>query len=419
MTKPTGDDGRSAPGAPTKTIGDDAIDPDLNSGAGRAIRPSVPLSHDPPIAGRCDSRFDPVGDAFAENFLNRGESGAGLVVMVDRQTVVDLYGGYTDAAATRPWRPDTLVNAFSVGKPFAALCIHALITHGRVELDRPVGLYWPEFSHGSKHTITVRQVLSHQAGLPALRRPLSDGAMLDWSTMTSALAQETPWWEPGTRHGYHVNTFGYLLGEIVRRRDGRSLGAFLRDEVTRRCGADVFIGVPRREHARIAHFQWPAPPPDPPPTDIDDQALMQHNAYYNPPGLSGAGWVNTAAWRRAEIPSTNAHATAAGVAMLYSALGAHQLIPEAVLAEATTEASYGDDAVLGRVSRFGLGFQLTHPERPLGPNARTFGHFGAGGSLGFYDPDASVAFGYVSNQIGSSWQNPRNRSLLAALYSCL
>jgi CubicO group peptidase (beta-lactamase class C family) len=297
-----------------------------------------------------------------------------------------------------------------------------------------VARYWPEFGAAGKAEVTLRQLLSHQAGLPALRAPLPDGSALDWTRMTSALAAEAPWWPPGSGHGYHVNTFGFLAGEVVRRATGKTVGAALREDIAGPLGADVHIGLAAAEHSRVAEFAWPEPtvppegrPPSSPPTSppLADQRRMIANAYANPADLSGIGLVNTAAWRAAEVPSANAHATAAGVARVYAALaaggalGGVRVVDPGALADAVTEHVYGPDLVLQRPSRFGLGFQLTQPERPLGPGPRAFGHFGAGGSLGFCDPDAGVAFAYVTGQMGPRWQNPRNRALIDAVFACL
>jgi CubicO group peptidase (beta-lactamase class C family) len=247
--------------------------------------------------------------------------------------------------------------------------------------------------------------------------------MLDWQLMTSELAGHQPWWEPGTAHGYHVNTFGFLVGEVLRRASGRSVGALLRAEVAGPLGADVHIGLPPAEHARVADFSWPGQLVVAP--DLPDDKLMEHNAYFNPADLSGVGVVNTTAWRQAELPSTNGHGTARGVARIYTALAAGgvvdgiRVVDSGALAAATTEQVYGDDLILNRPSRFGLGFQLSQAERPIGPNQGTFGHFGAGGSLGFCDPLAGVGFGYITGEMGPRWQNPRNRALIEALYACV
>lgn len=365
-------------------------------------------------------------DAFAENFASRDEVGAAICAAIDGEVVVDLWGGHADGARTRRWKPKTLVDIFSIGKGLTALCAARLVGEGRLDPDARVARYWPEFAAGGKGDVTLRQLLSHQAGLPAVRRRLPPGAMLDHNLMASALAEQEPWWEPGSAHGYHTNTFGYLVGELVRRTDGRTLGTLLREEICEPLGADVHIGLPASEDDRVADFLWPGePPPEEEPEGLSDEELMEFNGYFNPSGLSGGGVLNTREWRAAEIPSTNGHGTARGVARVYAALAAGGLTdgvevvdPEALVA-ATSEEVYGDDLILKRPTRFGLGFQLTQPERPLGPNAGAFGHFGAGGSVGFCDPAAGLAFGYVMNQMGPRWQNPRNRALIEAVYASL
>jgi len=383
------------------------------------------LTDEIPIGGTCDPRFAPVREAFIGNFRERGEPGGAVALMVDGRLVCDLWGGFRDAARESPWARETLVNFFSVGKAFTALAALRLVERGLLDLDVPAHRFWPEFAQGSKQGITLRHILSHQAGLPALREALPDGAMLDWGRMTAALAAESPWWKPGDAHGYHVNTFGYLVGELVRRASGKSIGQILRDEVAGPLGADVHIGLPQTEHSRCAEFLWPRvviPRPDGP---LDDIALMKWNTYWNPPGISGAGWVNSPEWRMAEIPSTNGHGTARGIARIYAALAnggaidGVEILSPAMLAEATTEQSFGPDLILDRESRFALGFQLPQAERRLGPNDAAFGHFGAGGSLGFCDPAARVAFAYVTNDMGPRWQNPRNKALIAAIYESL
>jgi CubicO group peptidase (beta-lactamase class C family) len=375
------------------------------------------------IGGSWDGRFVALREAFAENFASRGETGGALCVTVGGRVVVDLWGGVRgpDGGA---WRPDTLVNVFSVGKGLIAALAARLAGSGRLNVDAPVARYWPEIAAAGKAAVTVRQLLSHQAGLPAVRRRLPRGAMLDWRLMTSELAAQEPWWEPGTAHGYHVNTFGFLVGEVVRRVTGRSVGQLLREEISGPLGADVYIGLPAGEHGRVAEFSWPVEVPAHEP-EVPADRLMEHNAYFNPADFSGAGVVNSAAWRSAEVPSANCHGTARGVARVYTALACDgvvdgvRIVARSALADAVTEQVYGPDLVLNRPSRFGLGFQLTQAERPMGPNPDAFGHFGAGGSLGFCDPQAGVGFGYVTGEMGPRWQNPRNRALLDALYACL
>jgi len=370
---------------------------------------------DAPISGTCDPAFVRVREAFSNNFAKHGEPGAAIAVTVRERTVVDLWGGWSDRARTHDWQRDTLVNFFSVGKAIAAACTLRTVERDLIDLDTPIANVWPEFAQAGKDAITLRHVLAHRAGLPAIREELPDDAMLNWDAMTEALARTRPWWEPGTAHGYHVNTFGYLAGEVVRRLTGNSLGTMLRDEIAGPIGADVFIGLPEIEHARAAEYLWPAASTSAAMPGEGDE--MRWKTYWNPPGLSGAGWVNTPRWRSAEIPSTNGHGTARGVARFYQALIAGDILSANTLALATAEHSSGVDLVAQRPSRFGLGFQLTQPERPLGPNAGAFGHFGAGGSLGFCDPEAEVGFGYVTNDMGPRWQNPRNRALIDAVYA--
>jgi CubicO group peptidase (beta-lactamase class C family) len=378
------------------------------------------------IGGTCDPRFAPVRDAFAANFVDHGEVGAAVCITIHGEVVVDLWGGLAHPATATPWTSDTLVNAFSVGKGFVALLAAQLVDTGRLDVDLPVAHYWPEFATEGKDATTVADLLAHRAGLPSIRRRLHDDATYDWDQMTRALAAERPWWTPGTAHGYHVNTFGFLVGEVLRRITRMRPGALLRTRVAEPLGADVILGVSPADQRRVATFVWhdDVIPPDPGP-DLTDEQHMQFHAYFNPTSLSGAGVINTPAWRAAEVPSTNTHATARGVARLYAALASHgsidgvRVVGRDALAAATVVRSDGHDLVLGRPSRFGLGFQLTQPERPLGPNEGAFGHFGAGGSLGFCDPSAAVGFGYVMNQLGTRWQNPRNTALVDALYACL
>lgn len=376
-----------------------------------------------PIGGECDARFVRVREAFIENFTKHGERGGAVTIALGGKPVVDLWGGWADVARTKPWSQDTLVNVFSVGKALNAIAVLRLVEQERIELDQPIARLWPEFAANGKDGITVRTALCHQAGLPALREALPDDAMLDWNVITDALANERPWWEPGTAHGYHVNTYGFLTGEIVRRASGKTIGRFLRDEVCEPLNADFHIGLAASEHARVAEFLWPGSPSKP--EFADDFEWMRWNAYWNPQGFSGGKWVNTKEWREAEVPSTNGHAHARSIARIYSALAANgsiegvTVLSKEMLQEATRAHSVGTDLISQRPIHFGLGFQLTIPERPLGPNPHSFGHFGAGGSLGFCDPDTSLSFGYVTNDMGPRWQNPRNSGLIRAVYESL
>jgi CubicO group peptidase (beta-lactamase class C family) len=337
--------------------------------------------------------------------------------------VVDLWGGSMDLAGERPWRRDTLVNAYSAGKGVVAMLALACVGAGELELDAPAAKRWPELAAAGKERLSLRMLLAHRAGLPAVRRPLAPDAMYDWSGMCAALAEQAPYWEPGAAHGYHVNTWGFLVGELLRRATGEPIERLLR-RAGEAVGVDFRLGVPAGDEPRIATVALPGPSPAGnaaleaafPPSDDAERDAMVRSAYFNPPGLSGFGTVNTRAWREAVIPSTNAHANGRGLARAY----AWFLEGDAALREeAITPQSEGDDRVLGRPSRFGLGFQLQRPGRALGPGPRAFGHFGHGGSLGLADPDAGLAFGYVTKHPGERFRSPRTDRLLAAIYAAL
>lgn len=379
------------------------------------------------VDGTCDPAFGAVRDAFAANFAI-GELGAACTVAIDGRVVVDLWGGWADTERTRPWAHDTLVNAYSVGKPIVALALLQHVAGGRVDLDESASRWWPELLAGQQGA-TVRDVLCHRAGVPAIRAPLTNETLWDWHAMCRAIAATEPWWAPGTGHAYHTNTYGHLVGELARRVDGRLPAAWLREEVAGPLGADVAWALDGARQARCADVVWE-------PDVIAGFDLLTANAttdgermvalgYANPPGFSSIGVVNTRQWRAAQVPSTNLHATARGVARVYAALAAGgtldgvTVLDADVLAEATAPQSEGWCPVLERDTTFGFGFQPTRPDRPFGPSTGSFGHFGTGGAVGFADPQAGVAFGYVMNAIRPGWQSARNRALIDALYTCL
>jgi CubicO group peptidase (beta-lactamase class C family) len=375
------------------------------------------------ISGTCDARFVAVREALCENVASRDELGAGVAVIVEGRPVVELWCGWAEANRSRAWQQDTLVNVFSVGKALAGLCVLMLVSRGLLDFDEPVSRRWPEFAGAGKERITVREVLSHQAGLAAIGQDLPEGSLYDWDQVTGALAEQQPWWTPGVGHGYHVHTFGFLAGEIVRRVTGERIDSFLRREVADALGAEVSFGLAARDRPRRAEYVFDferSSQADRARRAVNDMRLREQ-AYLNPPGATGIGTVNTSAWQDAELPSANLHASAHGIARVYDALisGAPSIVDREVLRDATAEAAAGEDLVLGRPSRFGLGFQLTQSERPMGPNPGSFGHFGTGGSIGFADPEAHVAFAYVMNRGGPQWQDPRNRALIDAVYEAL
>ncbi len=374
-----------------------------------------------PISGRCDERFSAVRDAFADNFADRGEVGAAVCVMIDGEPVIDLVGGWANEARTREWQHDSLVNFYSVGKALVALLALQLVDAGMVGLDDPIASVWPEFAAGGKQDATVRHALCHRAGVPAIRGRLTDGDLWHWQRMTDALAATDAWFEPGSRHIYHTNSYGHLVGEIVRRVTGQMPGARLRG-VTEPLGADVYWGLSGAQQARCADVIW-APSTalgaiDP--FTIEGDGRLPALSYFNPPGYSSAGVVNSPEWRSAQVPATNGHGSAVGLARLYAAIiGRDGLLSPGLLAEATRVQSEGPCPILGEDVSFGLGFVPTSTRRPLGTNQRSFGHFGTGGALGFADPDAGLAFGYVMNHVVPRWQSTRNRALIDAVYASL
>jgi CubicO group peptidase (beta-lactamase class C family) len=378
------------------------------------------------IQGTCAPRFAAVRETFAKNLAAGREVGASFAATLDGEPVVDLWAGSADAARTRPWQRDTLVNVFSTTKAMAALCLHMLADRGQLDLDAPVARYWPEFASGGKAEIPVHWLLSHRAGLAALEAPLPTEALFDWRRMTEALAAEAPGWPPGSRSGYHAMTYGYLVGEVLRRVDGRTLGAFFRDEVARPLGADFWIGLPASEDARVAELVPPSaaalaaagPAAQPTPGSLLARVMG------NPPLAPTA--ANLPAWRRAEIPAANGHGNARSVARVMAALACGgalagvRLLSGNALAHATAEQCFGEDLVLGVPMRWGQGFMLASEALPLGPSRRAFGHGGWGGSLGIADPDARASWAYVMNQMSAgTLGDTRAFELADAFYASL
>ncbi|MFI6275122.1 serine hydrolase domain-containing protein [Streptomyces sp. NPDC050988] len=381
------------------------------------------------VQGRCEARFEAVRDAFEENFRERDELGAAVAVTVDGETVVDLWGGWADSARTRAWERDTLVNVWSTTKGPTALCAHILADRGLLDLDAPVATYWPEFAAAGKEAVLVRHLLSHRAGLAGLREPHSLDQLFDWELTTKRLAAAEPWWEPGTASGYHALTYGFLVGEVVRRISGLLPGAFLEREVTGPLGIDFTVGLPEKEAGRAAELVHP------PAASSSEQAAIFSQltpvalaALANPP--TGAAQANTAAWRAAEIPAANGHGTARAVAALYGILaGRGSYGSRRVLsAEAAERVREGQgacrDLVLGvgfeSETEIGLGLWLSGPGRSYGPNPRAIGHDGFGGSCGLADPESGVSLGYVMNRMGPHIaDDPRKMALIDALYTAL
>jgi CubicO group peptidase (beta-lactamase class C family) len=385
------------------------------------------------VQGICDARFHAVRDAFAENFAQGREVGASVSITLNGDTVVDLWGGSADEMRARPWTPDTLVNVYSTTKGMGATCAHLLVDRGQLDLDAPVAKYWPEFAQAGKASLPVRYLLSHRAGLAAIAKPIPAEMLYDWQAMCAALAEQAPWWVPGTGHGYHALTYAWLVGEVVRRVDGRSIGTFFRDEVATPLGLDAYIGCGPELDARIAEL-LPSPPPPPGQEDLlaemmADKESMSAKAFSNPPVLTRQT-VNSRAWRAAEFCSANGHTNARALARLYAALGAWtrgetfdglQLLSSAALEQARTEQSSGMDQVLRLDNRIALGYMLPSPMRRFSENPKAFGHAGAGGSLGFADPENGLSFGYAMNQMqaGGAGGDTRWWGLIQGMYDAI
>lgn len=389
-----------------------------------------------PVQGYCNERFAEVGEEFRRNFSDRGELGASVAVRVGGETVVDLWGGFRDIDRSHPWVEDTICVTFSCTKGAVALCAHMLATDGELDFDAPVSRYWPEFAAAGKEGVLVRHLLSHQAGLPAVRTPLPPGALYDWHQMVEVLAAEEPFWRPGSTHGYHGITFGFLVGEVIRRVSGQTVGAFLRAEVAEPLGIDMALGLDAGQHDRVAHVNGPQPPsPGDPvspylvkamtePTSI--QALMMAN---NGGYLVPEEWDSPAALA-AEIPATGVVANARAYAEMYGAVAHERRVGRVEFSEAdivrmgAVQSAATEDIVLFAPGRWSLGFQKG-AVTPAGiePPARVvlsedaFGHTGHGGSIGFADPVADLSFAYVMNQMDPDLGlSAKGQSLVDAAY---
>jgi len=378
------------------------------------------------IEGHAESGFEGVRDAFAANFDSHGEVGAAFALYVEGRKVVDIWGGFADISSGRPWRDDTLQLVFSTTKGATAVCAHVLAQRGELDVDAPVAQYWPEFAQAGKERIPVRWLLCHKAGLPVIDKTLSVEEVLAWDPVIRALEVQEPMWEPGSAHGYHALTYGWLVGEVIRRITGMSVGAFFADEVARPLGLEFWIGLPAEHEARVAPLVTLERPTDP------DMAKM-YDQFLGPDTLTGralnlSGTFEGDVWNRrdvhaAEIPAANGVTNAPSLARMYASLvgevdGTRILTAEQV-ATARQPQTDGNDRVLFFETRFGLGFMTTSPFAPYGgPN--NFGHAGAGGSLGFADPDRQIGFGYVMNKMHQNLSgDPRTLALIDATYAAI
>jgi CubicO group peptidase (beta-lactamase class C family) len=391
--------------------------------------------------GVCRPGFERVAEAFAENFKSKGEVGASVHLTVGGETVVDLWGGVADRKAGRAWTRDTVSIVFSCTKGATALCAHVLASRGQLDLDAPVVELWPEFGQKGKEHVTTRMMLDHSAGVPALRAPVKDSGPYEWDYMTERLAAEEPFWPPGTRNGYHGFTFGWTVGEMVRRASGQPLGVFFQEQIARPLGIDFWIGLPEEIEPRVAPIaQYSLKSDDAKTPFLRDLATNKQSTpflFYMNVGAWRSGGANTRAGHAAEIGAANGITNARGLAGMYAPLanGGGPLVDGATLARmAEVSMATHDDATLRIPTRFALGFMKSMDNRKrslgakiFGPDvdsvilgSAAFGHVGAGGSLGFADPAAGLSFGYTMNQMGPGLlMNERGQALVDAAYLSL
>ncbi|MEV4244109.1 serine hydrolase domain-containing protein [Streptosporangium canum] len=388
----------------------------------------------PEIGGDTAPGFEGVREAFAANLAGGQEVGAAVGVYLHGRKVVDLWGGIADPETGRRWERDTLQVVFSTTKGVTAACAHLLSQRGELDLDAPVAEYWPEFAANGKDRVPVRWLLTHQAGLPAIDHPITPAEAIAWHPMVTALAAQRPFWEPGTEHGYHAHTYGWLVGEVVRRVTGRSLGTFLAEEIAAPLGLDLWIGLPETERHRVSRIVAA-------PLDLDALARIDLDALPEPAReVMGAYADPTSLTRRsmavvtpplnhddpdeqaAEMPSTNGICTARALARFYAALigevDGHRVLASDTLAAATAEQVSGTDRVLRLPVRIGTGFGLPTPDA-FWYSPTAFGFPGYGGSLGFADPANGLAFGYVMNHIQEGVPDRRAATLLDAVHSAI
>lgn len=390
------------------------------------------------ISGLVEPGFEAVRDAFASNFEQGREVGAAFCAHVEGRKVIDLYGGSFDAAGTQPYGPETLQLVFSTTKGATAICANLLAQRGLLDMDAPVSTYWPEFDQAGKGSMPVRYLLSHQAGVPAIDRRLSPEELQAWTPVAEALAEQTPFWEPGTAHGYHALSYGYLVGEVVRRITNRSLGTFFAEEVAAPLGLEFFIGLPEEHEDRVspivgANFEGgltndsdPDGAPSGFATTLVARALNLGGA------IQDRDWMNQRSWHAAEMPAGNGITNATSLSRMYAAIigtvdggPSEPLLTPAQVEQARTPLTSGADQVFASVGftleqKIGLGFWRSSPVTLFGGEG-SFGHGGAGGSYGFADPEHGLAVGYVMNKMAMEdfTGDARSHGLIRALYEAI
>ncbi|MET0144671.1 MAG: serine hydrolase domain-containing protein [Ilumatobacteraceae bacterium] len=383
------------------------------------------MGDEPTVHGTCDERFAPVREAFAANFRvrpnNPTDVGASVAVTLEGGLVVDLWAGTADrdAGDAVAWERDTIINVWSTTKTVAALACLMLADAGELDVHAPVAKVWPAFAANGKQDVLVRHVMSHMAGLSGWQEPITYADLYDSDKAASLLAAQEPWWEPGTASGYHALTQGYLVGEIVRRITGQTIGRFVEEQITGPLGADFHIGTSDEHDDRVAHI---IPPPA---RDVDvDPDSIAARTFANPVLDATRSW--DIEWRRAEIPAAGGHGNARSVAMIHAPMACEgeandiRLLKPSTVDLAFEEQCNGIDLVLSIPLRHGIGFGLPLPHVPISPNPRTLFWGGWGGSLAVIDVDARMSFGYVMNRMGpGTVGDMRAASILMATYACL
>lgn len=377
------------------------------------------------IQGTCDDRFEQLRSTFESSLTSGLDVGASVAVTIGGELVVDLWGGTTDMASGAkdvPWERDTIINVYSTTKTQTALCVLMLADRGALDLDAPVATYWPEFAVNGKAGVLVRHVMSHNAGLSGWQEPMAPEDLYDWDLATSRLAAQAPWWKPGTASGYHAVTQGYLLGEIVRRVTGETIGSFFAREVAKPLDADFHIGTGPEHDGRVA-LVIPPPPLAAQMAAMDPNSIAMRT-FTNPLLDAAASW--TEPWRRAEIPAAGGTGNARSVAMVQSVVAGGgetrgvRLLSEQMVDRIFEEQSHTIDLVLGQPIRFGIGYGLVSDTAPLSPSARACFWGGWGGSIHVVDVDQKMVVSYAMNKMGEGTMGDiRGASLVFAAYAGL
>ncbi len=371
------------------------------------------------IHGTCDDRFAPVNAMFENNFASGKEVGASVAASYQGEMVVDLWGGHADAAKTKPWEEDTIINVWSSTKTMAAMSMLLLADRGDVDLHAPVARYWPEFAQNGKEGVEVRHFLSHSAGLSGMDDPVEGAALYDWDRVVGALAKQTPWWEPGKQSGYHAITQGHLIGEVIRRVTGQTAGNFFRCEIAEPLDADFHIGTDASLDGRIAELIPPATL-----VDATDDGSVAARTFRSP--KIDIAETTTRGWRDAEIPAANGHGNARSIVRIQTAMAndgsafGKRIMSEKGPGRIFEEQTNGMDLVLGMPIRFGMGYGLKNDLMPLGPSQNYCFWGGYGGSLVFVDRDTGLCLSYVMNRMDSALMGDmRGISLVVAAYQAL